>query len=142
MTEEEERYVIIRHGKLTIRMPRKIFRGRTAVFDETRMNRYREILSARYPWLSHYALDEIFDKARRARERQLVESGGEVGRARELVANGNLPMALETLDRYLQREEEDADAWYLRAEVLCRLGRQEEGYRSISRARKLVIHEK
>lgn len=142
VTREEGEHLVIEHGKLTLRLPRRIFRGGTAVYDEEQRGRYREVLSTRYPWLSRHALDVIFERAREEREGEILHLRGEVGRAKTLLNAGDLPMALEVLDRHLEKEPDDVDALYLRGEVLCRLGDNREGYRSIANARNRLSQEK
>lgn len=142
VTREEGEHLVIEHGKLTLRLPRRLFRGGTAAYDEEERGRYREMLSTRYPWLSRHALNEIFERAKKEREKEIIEARGEVGRARALSDGGNLLMALEVLDRHLKKQPDDVNAWYLRGELLCRLGDEKEGYRSIAKARERLCHEK
>ncbi|MBM4237578.1 MAG: tetratricopeptide repeat protein, partial [Euryarchaeota archaeon] len=61
----------------------------------------------------------------------------ETEKARELISAGRFPEALRKMERLLRENPDEADAWYLRGEALCRMGRAEEGHRSIARAREL-----
>jgi tetratricopeptide (TPR) repeat protein len=130
----------IDHGKLSLSVPYKLFRGRTAVLDRDQVSGFRSLLSSRYPWLSENALDEILEKARKERERQIVEEKSSGRRARELMERGEIENALRILDHHLESCPEDPDALYVKGEALCRLGRSEEGYRCISAARKYSLN--
>lgn len=132
-----ERYFQIEHGNLTVKVPYSIFKGNTAVLDPAEERRFRHLLSSRYPWLTANALDVIVDNAREERERGVQEMKSVFQKARELMEKDRIEGALGLLDRHLKDYPDDAEALYAKGEALCRLGKKEEGYRCISRARRL-----
>jgi tetratricopeptide (TPR) repeat protein len=58
-------------------------------------------------------------------------------RAREHIARGHAKVALRILEEHLIDEPEDAEAWYVTAEVLSKLGRMEDAFRAMTQAREL-----
>jgi tetratricopeptide (TPR) repeat protein len=128
----------IEHGNLTVKVPYSIFKGNTAVLDPAGERRFRHLLSSRYPWLTANALDVIVNNAREERERGVQEMKSVFQKARELIEKDRIEGALDLLDRHLKDYPDDAEALYAKGEALCRLGKREEGYRCISRARRLT----
>ncbi len=123
------------HGKLRVQAPRSLFAPDGSI-DEEEGERFRAMLSSRYPWLSERSLDELMEKARQAMEglRQEEMRGAPMGR--ELAAE-DPAKAVAYLKDHLESFPEDGDAWYALGEALCRDGRREEGYRAFRRARSL-----
>jgi len=124
-----ERYLLIEHGRLTIQVPLSIFRGTTAIMDERRLKEFRAMLASRYPWLSNFALDVILENARIEMNSRIRNLRTPIGKAGELMDWGAFGESLRLLDSYLI-ETNSAQAWDLRGEVLIRMGKKEEGYRS------------
>jgi len=60
-----------------------------------------------------------------------------VQRAREHLAKGRSKVALKLVEDHLLADPDDADAWYFAAELLMRLGKGEDGFRAMARAREL-----
>lgn len=58
-------------------------------------------------------------------------------RAREHLAKGQTRIALRLVEDHLVKEPEDADAWFLAAELLLKMGKGEDGFRAMNRAREL-----
>ncbi len=131
-------YVLVSHGKLEIRVPMKIFRGTSTRFDEGDRKEFEELLSSRYPWLSEYAVEEILEKTRDRLVERIDSRKSSVEKAREVMENGQHTRALEMIGQRLDSQPEDPDIWYLRGEILCRMGDREEGYRSFHKARALL----
>jgi tetratricopeptide (TPR) repeat protein len=137
VVESRGSYFKITHGSLSISVPYSIFKGNTAVLDPKGVEEFRALLASRYPWLSRYALDIIVENARTGREQKLLETQSVAQRARNLLEKGSIERSLALLDKHIEECPEDAEALYVRGEALCRVGRLEEGYRCISKARLL-----
>lgn len=127
---------MVEHGKLTIQVPMNIFKVNTAVIDEKKAEEFKKMLSARYPWLSKYALNIILENARHQMESMVESSKPVPRRARELMERGNYFRALHVIESYLNKNPHSAESWELRGEILIRIGRKEEGYKSFFRARR------
>jgi tetratricopeptide (TPR) repeat protein len=130
-------YISVSHGKLTVSVPRNIFRGTDAAIDKTRAEPFRRMLKERYPWLTDSSLDVLMEKARREMVRTLDEETNGRSLSKELEAAGKIDKAIEHLKRHLEQNPNDADSWYALGEVLCRAGRAEEGYKAFARGRDL-----
>ncbi len=127
----------INHGKLLVNVPRNIFRGIEATIDEEKAEPFRKMLMERYPWLSRNSLDELLKKARLEYIRIRDEETGGRDKAKNFVSKGRDEEAIKHLRRHLEQNPQDADTWYALGEILCRLGRTEEGYEAFNRGRKL-----
>ena len=53
------------------------------------------------------------------------------------MARGQTRIALQLVEDRLIEDPEDEDAWYLAAELLMKMGRGEEGFCAMARAREL-----
>jgi len=127
----------VTHGKLTVNVPRNIFRGGGAVIDEEKAAPFREMLKQRYPWLTDNSLDVLMENARKIVMRTLDEETNGRSLSRELESQGRTEEAISHLKRHLENGPEDADTWYALGELLCRSGRTEEGYKAFARGREL-----
>ncbi len=130
-------FIKMYHGNLQINVPRRMFKDGTAETDPQEEEAFRKTVSARYPWLSQYALDDVVKEAKETMSDHIERSKTVHQRAREQVARGRFKTALGILEEHLIDEPEDADAWYAVAEVLSKLGRQEDAFRAINHARGL-----
>ncbi|MDR2846250.1 MAG: tetratricopeptide repeat protein [Candidatus Methanoplasma sp.] len=130
-------YISVVHGKLTVSVPRNIFRGTNADVDPAKAGPFRNMLKERYPWLNDSSLDVLMEKARREMVRILDEETNGRSLSKELEAAGRTDKAIEHLKKHLERNPNDADSWYALGEVLCRAGRVEEGYKAFARGRDL-----
>jgi tetratricopeptide (TPR) repeat protein len=128
-------FIEVRHGKMLISVPRSIFKGRTSAFKEAEAIEFKRVLASRYPWLSANAVEMVIQEARETMESLLDMERGAVERARRILDEGRPTQALELLEEHLEMEPRDQDAWYLRGEILFKIGRQEEGFACFSRAR-------
>ena len=136
-SQDNPNFIKMFHGRLVINVPRSMFRGGTAELVPDEVERFRRTLGSRYPWLSRYALDEIVKGAQDAMADYIERTKDPVQRAREHVAKGRTKVAMRLLEDHLVNEPDDADAWYLAAELLMKLGKGEDGFRAMSRAREL-----
>jgi len=134
-----DRFFRIEHGNLTVSVPYGLFKGRTAILDEGKVWDFRRLLCSRYPWLSRNALDVIVENAMKERQDQISREQTSARNARTFIESGNPEKALTILNDHLGRCPEDAEALYAKGEALCRLGRTEEGYQCISKARRITI---
>jgi len=135
--QDNPNFIKMFHGRLEINVPKRMFRGRTAELVPEEVEKFRRTLSSRYPWLSRYALDEVIKGAQEAMADHIERTKRPVDRAREHMAKGRTKVALSLLEEHLVNEPEDADAWYLAAELLMKMGRGEDGFRAMARARQL-----
>jgi cytochrome c-type biogenesis protein CcmH/NrfG len=131
-------YIEVPHGKLMVKVPRKMFVGPEAEFDEERAAAFRVTLAARYPWLSKYAIEIIMENSQRVMLNVLESEKSELQRARDAIASGKDERAVQILRKHLEKEPRDADGWYILGEVLCRMGDAQEGYRAFAEARKVM----
>lgn len=136
-SQDNPNFIKMYHGRLEINVPKRMFKGGTAELVPEEVEKFRGTLSSRYPWLSRYALDEVIKGAQEAMADHIERSKGPVQRAREYAAKGRLRAALRLVEEHLVEAPEDADAWYLAAELMMKLGRGEDGFRAMARARDL-----
>ena len=135
--QENPNFIKMYHGGLEINVPRRVFKSGTAEPIPEEMRMFREMVSKWYPWLSRYALDEVEKEAVEAMADHIERSKATSQRAREFMSRGRYKDALSLLEEHLIYEPDDADAWYVTGEVLMKMGRAEEGFRAIGRAREL-----
>lgn len=129
-------HVQIRHGSLTINVPRSLYSGINGIPDEPSVKRFRKMLSERYPWLSENALDVLMRNARDTIIETLDEETCGRARANELVLEGNIEKAISHLRKHLAKDSKNIDTMYLLGELLCKTGKTEEGYAMIAKARR------
>ncbi|MDR0309575.1 MAG: tetratricopeptide repeat protein, partial [Candidatus Methanoplasma sp.] len=118
------------HGSLTVSVPKNIFKGDCAVIDQEKAKPFREILKSRYPWLSDNSLDVLMESARKIMVSILDEETNGRSLSRYLDSQGKTEEAIMHLKRYLEKDPENADSWYALGELLCKVGRAEEGYKA------------
>ena len=130
-------YILVHHGKLSIHVPRSLFHGPDAEIVPESVLLYREKLQSRYPWLSQNALDVIIENSRKEMRRVIWEEKKGSVAGRELASRGLLQDSISHLRHHLEQHPDDVDAWYALGEVLCKAGRQEEGYEAFRLGRAL-----
>jgi len=135
LSQDNPNFIKMYHGALEINVPRRAFVRGTAVMDEREAEAFRSTLSQRYPWLSQYALDDIMRGASEAMADHLERTKRMADRGRELLAQGRPEETLKLLEPHLESHEGDADSWYVLSEALFKLGRSEEGFKAMARAR-------
>ncbi len=136
--QDNPNFIKMYHGRLELKVPRSMFKDGTAETVPSEVERFRQTLTARYPWLSKYALDEVIKEAREAMADHIERSKRAHERAREQLAKGRTKAALKIVEDHLVEEPEDAEAWYVAAEVLFKLNLGEDAFRAMSRARELA----
>ncbi len=136
-SQDNPNFIKMYHGNLEIMVPRKMFKNGTAELNDGEMEKFLSIVKSRYPWLSVYALEEIKKGAVEAMRDHIERSKTVPQRAREYVESGRNQEALRILEEYLVDNENDADAWYITAEILFKLKRQEEGFKAMNYAKSL-----
>lgn len=132
-----ENHITISHGSMTVNIPRDVFEGPDAVMNPDKEKELRDMLSKRYPWLTSNALDVIMRNARREMLRVMDEESGGRSTSRRLSSQGKNEMAIAHLEQHLKEHPEDADSWYALGELLCKVGRAEEGYKAMKKGRSL-----
>lgn len=136
--QDNPNFIKMYHGHLELKVPRGMFKDGTTEMVPVEVERFKKTLQARYPWLSRYALDEVIKEAREAMADHIERSKKAHERAREQLARGKVRAALRTIEDHLVVEPEDAEAWYVAAEVLFKLDRAEDAFRAMARARDLA----
>lgn len=136
VTDNEEKenpnFIQVVHRKMVINVLLRLFKGRPSATEQSQASKFKQKLAGRYPWLSSDAIDVIMAEARRARAEQIEKEKTPVQKGKELVSAGRYTEAIRLLDKHLRSHPDDADAWQVRGETLCKAGRTEEDYRSIS----------
>jgi tetratricopeptide (TPR) repeat protein len=126
----------VKHGSLELNVPFSIFIKGTSKFNGS-SDEYFSMLQQRYPWLTDNSIGVL--KRRTADEMQCIIENGLRGskKARMLSAEGKDMQAIHHLESYLVENPDDGDAWYALGEILCKMGRTEEGYKMINHGRRL-----
>lgn len=137
MTAPNDCYKIF-HGKMEVTVPKNLFDRYTGRIKEAEAEKFVNDVMNRYPWISENAAKIIIKKAQEEALKSIDEKSGGVQTARNLVSQGKTDKAIERLERTLEENPEDVDAWYLYGELLCKTGRKEEGYKAINKGRSLV----
>lgn len=128
-------FIQVRHGRMLINIPRSLFRGKRAEIVSSEAERLGRELRARYPWLSENAVQVVFREARETMLSLIQMESGPVEIARTTYEDGHPTEALGMLDEHLRTHQNDPDAWHLRGVILMRLGRADEGFKSLARSR-------
>ncbi len=128
-------FIQVRHGRMMINVPRTLFRGKRAEIVSAEANRFGKELRSRYPWLSENAVRVVLIEARQTMLALIEMESGPVELARTMFEDGHPTEALRMLDNHLQKNENDPNAWHLRGVILMRLGRADEGFKSLARSR-------
>jgi hypothetical protein len=128
-------FIQVRHGRMLINVPRTLFRGKRAEIMSAEADRFGKELRSRYPWLSENAVRVVLKEARQTMRSLIEMESGPVEIARTKFEDGHPTEALQMLDAHLQYHHEDANAWHLRGVILMRMGRAEEGFKSLARSR-------
>ena len=128
-------FIEVRHGKMLISVPRSIFIGRTSDLRRKESEEFKNVLAARYPWLSPNARDVVLREARETMESILQMERGAVGNAQRLFEQGKFAQALTMLEEHLAEHPKDPDAWYLKGEIYFKMGKRREGFAAFAHAR-------
>ena len=131
-------HITIPHGSMTLSIPKDIFEGPDARPNEKKEREFRELMKSRYPWLNDNSLDIIMKNARKEMLRIMDEESGGRSTSRRYASQGKYELAIEHLRQHLDDNPNDADGWYALGELLCKVGRTEEGYRAMNKGRSLI----
>ncbi|HKM09373.1 MAG TPA: tetratricopeptide repeat protein [Candidatus Methanomethylophilaceae archaeon] len=131
-----EGHIEVHHGNLTVNVPRNIFKKGTGEIVSERAAPFREMIMNRYPWLTQNSMDVLMDRA--SKEMSQILDGETTGRSasKKLADDGRTQAAITHLEKALELDPDDADSWYLLGELLCSVGRMEEGYKAFSKGRR------
>jgi predicted Zn-dependent protease len=128
-------FIQVRHGRMLINVPRTLFRGKRAEIMGAEADRFGKELRSRYPWLSENAIRVVLKEARQTMLSIIEMESGPVEIARTKFEDGHMTEALQMIDAHLQKHPDDSNAWHLRGVILMRMGRAEEGFKSLARSR-------
>ncbi len=134
---ENPNFLPVSHGKMVINVPYSVFRNRTYHLIPEKWKELRQNLSNRYPWLSVHALDVIKEEIMDAMKAKILSEKTAAQRARDMITQGNLQGAISWLEGHFLLVPDDADAWYVYGEVLMKIGKNEEGFAALKKARQL-----
>ncbi len=109
--QDNPNFIKMYHGRLELKVPRRMFKDGTAEVVPLEVERFKASLQARYPWLGRYALEEVVREAQEAMADHIERSKRPHERAREMLVKGRTIAALRTIEDHLVREPEDAEAW-------------------------------
>ncbi|MCL2712907.1 MAG: tetratricopeptide repeat protein [Methanomassiliicoccaceae archaeon] len=129
------RTITVEHGSLVIEMPCSIFVSGTSELNDS-SEEYFSMLMKRYPWLNKNSITVIKRTAKRIMNDIIEQSLRGSKKAMILFNEGENMKAIQHLESFLVDFPEDADAWYTLGEILCRIGREDEGYRAINHGRR------
>lgn len=131
-------HISVTHGSLTVNVPRDLFSGPECLPIAEKVERFRKMISERYPWITENSLDVLMRNARKEMLRITDDESNGKTVSRHLASEGKMDNAIKHLEKYLERDPNDADSWYTYGELLCKVGRVEEGYRAMNRGRSLI----
>lgn len=131
-------HITVVHGNLTVDVPRRLFRGPDCEIDEEAARPFRDMVRARYPWVSESSMDVLMSKARKEMIRVIDEETGGRSHSSNLAQQGKLDEAIAHMRLHIEQDPEDADSWYALGNLLCQAGRTDEGYRAFNRGRDLA----
>ncbi len=132
---KSSQYIEVNHGKLRVSVPRCVFR-KDGTTDPVEERSFRDLMASRYPWLNERSLDVMMEAAIKemAATLALERRGAPIGRE---LSDKDPQKAISYLERHLEHEPQDAEAWYALGEVLCKVGLTDDGYRALKRGREL-----
>ncbi len=131
-------HITVVHGNLTVDVPRRLFRGPDCEIDEEAARPFRDMVRARYPWVSESSMDVLMSKARKEMIRVIDEETGGRSHSSNLAQQWKLDEAIAHMRLHIEQDPEDADSWYALGNLLCQAGRTDEGYRAFNRGRELA----
>jgi tetratricopeptide (TPR) repeat protein len=126
----------VKHGSLTLNVPLSIFvKGTSDLNDKS--DEYFSMLRRRYPWLTENSIAVLRRTTSGEMERVIEDGLRGPRKARMLSDDGKDIDAIKHLESYLIDFPEDGDAWYALGEILCKIGRNEEGYKAMNHGRRM-----
>lgn len=129
-------HIAVHHGNLVVMVPRSIFKKGTGTIVPERAAPFIEMVRGRYPWLTENSVNVLMERASREMAQILDKETSGRSAAHHLESRGETQKAIEHLEHILNLNPEDADSWYMLGELLCKVGRAEEGYVAFSKGRK------
>ena len=126
----------VEYGSLALNVPLSIFVKGTSELNDS-ADAYFSMLGERYPWLSKNSLTVLKRKTREAMQDVIEESMRGAVKARMLMNDGKDMEAIKHLESYLVEHPDNGDAWYALGEILCKIGRTDDGYKAINHGRRL-----
>ena len=131
-------HITVVHGNLTVDVPRRLFRGPDCEINEEAAKPFRDMVRARYPWVSESSMDVLMSKARKEMIRVIDEETGGRSHSSNLAQQGKLDEAIAHMRLHIEQDPENADSWYALGNLLCQAGRTDEGYMAFNRGRELA----
>ena len=126
----------VKHGSLELNVPYSVFvKGTSELSKES--GEYFSMLKRRYPWLTDNSVTVLKRSTGEEMQRIIEEGLRGPKKARMLSEEGKDMQAVRHLEAYLIDFPDDADAWYALGEILCKMGRADEGYKAINHGRRL-----
>ncbi len=141
MAEDAKRnpnFIEVSHGHLKVNVPLSAYEGTTYHIKPEEAERLKKMLASRYPWLSPNALKVFIEEAEQAMHDRIRSRLGHMEKARHALQSGNYQLAKRMAERQIEELPDDADAWYVLGESMCKLGEAEEGFAALSKARTLA----
>jgi len=141
MAAEEGRnpnFIEVSHGHLRVNVPLSAFEGTTYHIRPEEAEKLKRMLASRYPWLTANALKVFIEEAEQAMYDRIQSHLGYMEKARHALHFGNYQRAKRMAERHTEAMPDDADAWYVLGESICKLGETEEGFVALTKARSLV----
>ena len=141
MAEEPKRnpnFIEVSHGHLRVNVPLSAYEGTTYHIRPEEAEKLKGMLASRYPWLTKNALKVFIEEAEQAMRDRIQSQLGYMEKARHALHSGNYQRAKRMAERHIEVLPDDADAWYVLGESLCKLGEAEEGFAALTKARSLV----
>jgi tetratricopeptide (TPR) repeat protein len=138
LREEEKRnpnFIEVSHGHLRVNVPLTAYEGTTYHIRSEEAERLKSMLASRYPWLTPNALTVFIEEAEQAMYERILSQMGYMEKARNALRSGNHERAKKMAEKQLQRLPNDADAWYVLGESLCRMGESEKGFAALAKGR-------
>lgn len=126
----------IHHGKLAVNVPRNIFRKGTCEPIPEKTEVFKKRIMDRYPWLSEDSWKVLMSAAIREMCQILDEESSGRAAAKKMDGEGRTEDAIRHLEIFLKAHPDDPDGWYMLGELLCKIGKTEEGYRAFAEGRK------
>lgn len=128
-------FIQVSHGHLTVNVPLTSYVSGTYRLKEEEAEKLKALLASRYPWLTDNALKVFIEEAEQTMYDRIQSTLGYMDKARIALRSGNYEKARRMAERQLKKLPEDADAWYILGEALCRLDEKEEGFAAMAKAR-------
>jgi tetratricopeptide (TPR) repeat protein len=128
----------VKHGSLELNVPLSVFVKGTCDLSKD-SDVYFGMLQQRYPWLNDNSIAVLKRRVQEEMRTVIEQQLRGPKKARMLSAEGKDMQAIQHLESYLIDFPDDGDAWYVLGEILCKIGRNEDGYKAINHGRRLLF---